>query len=427
MKTKIRDTSAQDISRQPRPGGRRYIKWGSIAAVLAVIVVLALSAMANWFSAEATVSADRVRTATVERGSFVRDVGVQGRIVAAVSPTLYSPAGGTVTLRVQPGDAVSRDQVLADMDSPEIQAEYSQQFALVQSLQAELERQKIQARKAQVRSQQTIDLAKVKLTAAEREMRRAEKSIEIDAISDIDYERYKDELATAQVEHNHAIQDAALEKDSLEFEIKTRRLELESQQLAVENLKRRVNDLTIRSPVDGIVGNLAVNQKAVVGPNEPLITVVDLSAFEVEVRIPEAYADDLGIGMAAEVQYNSKIYASHLTALSPEVIANEVTGRLRFSEDVPQGLRQNQRLSARIVIDQFEDVLKIRRGAFTDTAGGRFAFVLDDQGMARKRPIRLGARSVSEVEIVSGLQHGDRVIISNVADFQGRDLIRVVQ
>jgi HlyD family secretion protein len=426
MNTAIRDTSAQDIVRQStRSPLRLWVLGGTVLAVL-VVVILLWTTFSTWMGADASVSADRIRTAQVQRGDLLRDVNVQGRIVAAVSPTLYSPANGTVTLQVQPGNPVETGQVLAVLDSPEVQSEFEQQSSALAGIQAELDRQKIQARKDQVKSQQTIDLAQVRLTAARREMRRAEESIQIQAISEIDYERYRDDLSTAEVEFEHARQDAELEKDSLEFEIRTQQLAVEGQQLLVDNLRRRVDELTILSPVNGIVGNVAVDQKAVVAPNQPLITVVDLTAFEVEARIPESYADDMGIGMNAEVQYNGVSYPGELTSLSPEVINSEVTGRIRFTNKSPPGLRQNQRVTARVVMDHLEGVLKLQRGSFTDSGGGRIAFVIGDDGLARKRAIVLGARSVGEVEVISGLQAGETVVISSISEFQDRDVIQVV-
>jgi HlyD family secretion protein len=404
----------------------RWLKWAVPLAGLALLGLLLGSALSNWLSAEASVSADRIRTAVVSRGDLVRDLNVQGRVVAAVSPTLYSPATGTVTLEVQPGNAVSLDQVLARIDSPEVRSEFLQEMSSLDRLNAELEREKIQARKAQVKSQQTIDLAKVKLTAAEREMRRAEESIKTNAISEIDFERARDELARARVEHNHAVQDAQLESESLEFETATRQLAVGRQQLIVDELKRRVDDLSIRSPVEGIVGNVAVDQKALVNENAPLITVVDLSAFEVEIRIPEAYADDLGIGLAGEVHYNSARYRGDLVSLSPEVVNNEVVGRIRFSGETPPGLRQNQRVTVRVMMDELVSVLKLQRGAFADSGGGRSAFVMTDAGLAERRPIRLGARSAAEVEVLAGLNEGDRVIISSITEFEEYDTIQVV-
>ena len=161
--------------------------------------------------------------------------------------------------------------------------------------------------------------------------------------------------------------------------------------------------------------------------NAPLVTVVDLSAFEVEVRIPEAYADDLGIGLAGEVQFNGENFRGELASLSPEVVNNEVVGRIRFAGDTPPGMRQNQRVTVRIMMDELIGVLKLQRGAFADSSGGRTAFVLqDDVGLAERRAIRLGARSVAEVEVLSGLEEGERVIISSITEFENYDTIQVV-
>jgi HlyD family secretion protein len=421
----IRDTSAQDVllEKNSRLG---WLKWTIAAAVGLVIIFVLGSVLSTWMSAEASVSADRIRTAIVNRGDLVRDLNVQGRVVAAVSPTLYSPATGTVTLEVMPGDTVTIGQVLATIDSPEVRSEFLQEQSTLDSLAAELKRDTIQARKAQVTSQQTIDLARVKLTAAEREMRRAEKSIETNAISEIDYERSRDELARAKVEFNHAVQDSQLESESLEFETTTRQLAVSRQELVVKELQRRVDDLAIRSPVNGIVGNVEVTQKAVVTQNTPLITVVDLTAFQVEIRIPEAYADDLGIGLAGEVQYNGTGFRGELVSLSPEVVNNEVIGRIRFTDQTPPGLRQNQRVTVRVMMDELLNVLKLQRGAFADGGGGRLAFVLAENGLAERRNIQLGARSAAEVEVISGLAEGEEVIISSIAEFTEYDTIQVV-
>ena len=421
----IRDTSAQDVLLE-KTKRWRWLKWAVPVAVLALAGLLLGSVFNTWLSAEASVSSDRIRTAVVNQGDLIRDLNVQGRVVAAVSPTLYSPATGTVTLQAQPGDAVTIGQVLANIDSPEVRSEFLQELSSLDQFNAELEREKIQARKAKVKSQQTIDLARVELTAADREMRRAEESIKTNSISEIDFERARDELARAKVEHNHAVQDAQLEGESLEFETTTRQLAVNRQQLVADELKRRVDDLAIRSPVNGIVGNVAVNQKALVNKNAPLVTVVDLTAFEVEIRIPEAYADDLGIGLAGDVQYNGVEYRGKLVSLSPEVVNNEVVGRIRFAGETPPGLRQNQRVTVRVMMDELIGVLKLQRGSFTDSGGGRSAFVLTEAGLAERREIRLGARSVAEVEILSGLAAGDQVIISSIAEFEDYDTIQVV-
>ena len=218
------------------------------------------------------------------------------------------------------------------------------------------------------------------------------------------------------------IQRAKLEKENLEFELKTRQLQLDRQQYVVDNLARQVAELGIASPIDGIIGSVAIREKDNVSRHAPLITVVDLSAFEVEVDIPENYADDLGVGLATEISFNGGTHAGELTAISPEVSNGQVVGRMRFVGETPAGLRQNQRINARVLIESRDNVLKVRRGAFVESGGGRVAYIVDQQ-TAQRTAIQLGARSIGEVEILAGLEEGDRVVISSLDQFNGNQRI----
>lgn len=423
--THIRDTSAQDrpVDQQPLLKRRRYklIAAGCGAVLLLLVLVLIVR---SWLSAEVSVPRERVRVAEVTRGSFIRDVSAQGTVVAAVSPTLFAAAPGTVHYLVQAGDTVSKQQVIAQVDSPELRNELEREQSTLASLEVAVERQSIDTRQQLLGNQQTIDLANVSIQAAQREQRRAEDSWGKRLISERDYEKARDDAAAAAVNHKHAVETAGLQKESLEFELRARRLERDRQRLVVKDLQRRVSDLEIKSPVNGIVGTLAVNERGTVPLNAPVITVVDLTAFEIEFQVPESYADDLTLGMDAEVTYAARKYAAKVSAVSPEVKQSQVTGRLRFSGDVPQGLRQNQRMSSRIVLESRDDVLKVARGPFLDSGGGRIAYVIHDD-IATRTSIQTGATSVSEVEIIQGLSPGEQIIISNLGEFERVETVRL--
>jgi HlyD family secretion protein len=418
----IRDTAATDVRLEPT-GQRRRLAWmGGGAAALLLLAVVAYPLFTRWLHAEVSVPLDRVRTATVTRGDFVRDVGVPGTIVAAVSPTLFAPADGTVTLAIQAGDSVTEGQVLATIDSPELENQLAQQQSALQSMQTDFERKRIEFKRRQLENQQTIDLAEVRITAAERELRRAEAAHATQVISQQDYEKANDDVATARLDFAHAKQSADLERESMDFELQTGKLEVERQRLLVANLERQVGSLEVASPVTGMVGNLLVAQKAAVGRNAPLITVVDLRAFEVEILVPETYGDDLDLGMPAEIGYGGNTFEGVVTAISPEVSNNQVTGRVRFAGEAPPGLRQNQRVSVRIVLEASNDVLMVERGPFFDSGGGRIAYVVNDD-MAERRSIRVGASSVNALQIVEGLEEGDTIVVSSLLPFDGAETV----
>ena len=386
-------------------------------------VWLATPVVQRWANATISVPIDRVRTATVTRGDLVQDVSVQGRVVAAVSPTLYASAAGTITLEVGAGEQVIEGQVLATVVSPELNNELQQAESAFEQRKMELERQRIESRQQALEKRKAADLADVALVAAKREKRRADEANELGVIPEIDFEKAQDELRNAELAHRHAVADADLFDERLAFEIKASEFDVGRQQLFLEDLRRQVDDLAIKSPVNGIVGDLLVDQKAAVSRDTPVMAVVDLSRFEIDAQIPESYADDLAIGMTAEVLVGGERYPAQLAAVSPEIVSNQVASRIRFSGATPTNLRQNQRLTVRVLLAEHNDVMMVQRGQFLDSGGGRIAYIVTERGMAEKRLIETGARSLGAVEIVAGLEPGDKIVISNLDAFRSAETV----
>ena len=366
---------------------------------------------------------ERVRTATVGRGDLVRDVSVQGRIVAAVSPTLYATASGSITLQVVAGEKVVAGQVLASVDSPELMNQLQQSESALEQRKVELDRQRIESRQQALEKRKAADLADVALVAAKREQRRAHEANELGVIPVIDFEKAQDDLRKEELGYKHAIADADLFDERLAFELRASEFEVARQELFVGNLQRQVDDLAIKSPVDGIVGDLLVDQKSAVSRDTPVMAVVDLTRFEIDALIPESYADDLAIGMQAEIQIGGDRYEGQLASVSPEIVNNQVASRIRFNGDGPTNLRQNQRLTTRILLAEYPDVLMVQRGQFLDSGAGRLAYVINEDRMAERRQIQTGARSLSAVEIVAGLEPGETIVISNLDPFRGAERV----
>ena len=419
----IRDTSAQDVHLDPAPRARRRHRLLVMAAAASVAVLVLIGlVLRSWASSNVVVPRERVRIATVTRGPFVRDIAAQGTVVVADSPTLFAIAMGAVTFNVRAGDAVTEGQVLGTVDSPSLKNELARERATLDGLTVGLQRESIETRRQILESQQTADLATTQIRATERELERAKSGYDQGVIPRRDYDRAQDERDDARLVYNHAIANAKLHEESLDFELKTKRTELERQKLVVADLTRRVDALTVRSPVKGMVGSLLVNQRAAVAENAPLLTVIDLSALEVEFRVAESYAADLALNMAAEINYSGKDYPGVVTSISPEVQQSEVKGRLRFADKLPPGVRQNQRVNVRIVLDSRDNVLKVERGAFVDS--GSVAYRVEGD-MARRQPVKLGAMSVAEVEILSGLEAGNQIIVSSISDFGDAPEVRL--
>ena len=420
---KIADTSAQDVRLAPQDPRRNQLIFASIGIAVIASILFAAPWVKRWANATVSVPYDRVRTAVVVKGDLVRDVSVQGRIVAAISPTLYATASGSITLQVVAGEQVVAGQVLANVDSPELKSLLKQSESALEQRKVELERQRIESRQQALEKRKAADFADVALVAAKREQRRAQEANERGVIPVIDFEKAQDDLRNAQLAFEHAIADADLFDERLAFELRASEFEVSRQLLFVDDMRRQVDDLAIKSPVDGIVGDLLVEQKSAVSRDTPVMAVVDLSRFEIDALIPESYADDLAIGMQADILVGGERYAGQLTAVSPEIVNNQVASRIRFNGDGPTNLRQNQRLTTRILLAEYEDVLMVQRGQFLDSGAGRIAYVINEDNTAVRRQIQTGARSLGSVEIVAGLEPGDTIVISNLDPFRGADTV----
>lgn len=421
----IRDTSSQDAVIAP-PKGQFTKRRIVIAAAAVALLASGWSLVHTWRGSDHSVNASRLRIAEVGRGTLIRDAAVNGRVVAAVSPTLYAPSLATVTLKVHAGDTVKKGDVLAVLESPDLSDALKREQAAYAQIEADVARQRILARKQKLLAQRDADTAEIDRISAQRTLERYDAVANEGAVAKIEYQRAKDAVNSAVIRAKHATEASTLENDNVALELESKIKQLDQQRSTLSNAQRRVDELTVRAPVDGFIGTLSVADRSVVPANTPLMTLVDLSRLEVELEVPETYVSDIGLGMNAEVNYGTGTTTGKLSALSPEVVKNQVLARVRFNGDQPAGLRQNQRVTARLLIDEKPNTLMVQRGPFVESEGGRYAYVVRD-GIAVRTPIKLGATSVSAVEILGGLKQGDKIVVAGTETFENAERVSINQ
>ena len=414
----IRDASTMDQPIDSGPQRRR--RWWTLAAVAAALVVVGLvltPSIRRWARSETSVSRSQIRLGTVVRGDLVREVAVDGRVVAAFHPTAFSPAQGIVTIATNAGEVVAKGHVLATVESPALESSLDQERATLAATTSDHNRQEVSSRHQQLENRQDVELAEVRVAAARRALERAQRLFELGLLNEIELETARDEVTVRSLELGQAEQREVLEREMLALEIEDSAQRLERQRLLVVDLERRVDALTVRAPVAGLVSRLHVEDREAVALNAALVTVVDLSALEVEIAVAENLADEVTPDTPSIITVGIDSYAGTVVGISPEVEGSRVKGRVAFAGEIPAGLKQNQRVAVRVVLETRHDVLKVPRGPFLEAGSGRHAYVVAG-GMAEKRPIEVGATSVAEVEIVTGLEAGDEIVISDTTRFE---------
>lgn len=423
MNTRFRDTSEQDHPLGPR--ARRWPLWlAGAAAAVGVLAWLVGPRLLQLGSAGTTVSLARLTLASVDIAPLTRDVAGEGRVVAAQSPTLYAPGAGTATLAVQAGDPVKQGQVLARVDSPELANRLAQERSNVDALRADLARAEVDARQQAAALHSAWENARIDQQTAQNDLARQTQAFEAGATARMQVERAQDTLAKARLALEQAQSLRGLKTDSLALDVQAKKSALARQQLLVADLERQVAELAVRSPVDGQVGQLFIADRTNVARDAKLLSVIDLSALEVQMQVAESFARELQPGMPGEIAGNGQRWQGRVSSVSPEVVNGEVSARLRFDGRQPEQLRQNQRLSVRVLLDRRDKVLGVARGSFVDDGGGSVAYVVRD-GVAEKVAVKLGARSLERVEVISGLKAGDRVVISGTDNFKGAERVLI--
>lgn len=410
--------------------GRKSRPWRKALIIMAVLVAvgaMVTPAISRWLDGAPQLTRASLNVAVVRRGELINDVAVSGRIVAASAPSLYSSEAGVVDLLARPGDAVSEGDVVARMNSPELTARIRQQQAQVAKLLIDTQRGDLADKETQLDLQREVDTAKVALHAAKREKKRAEISFKQQLISELDWVTAKDKLLEAELFYQHAARKVALAKERLSFESKNRQQAVDHQQLVLDELNRREQALAITAPVDGVVGNWLVGQKDRVAAAVALLTIVDLSRYEAELKVPEFYAEQLGLGLSVSLQIAGHKRMGEVVSVSPEIQNNQVLVRVRMPDTSELSLRQNQRLNARIEFDKKAQALMLRRGAFLQSGGKHHVFKMTGEDSAEKVPVTLGISSVDAVEVLDGLKAGDEVIVSSYQGYLDKDRIQLTE
>jgi HlyD family secretion protein len=422
----IRDTSAQDIARQTsqQPWYRRKSLYVPASGVVGLVAILAWL-MHGWAHSGHVVSIQNLEIGTVARGDFVQDVAGRGTVIAAISPTLSSTAPGTVTYLVHAGDRVTQGEVLARLASPELENEYEREQATLASMDAALAQQRVELQQELLQNRQQADLTAVTMSQQLRELQRLQAAWALHVISEQRYEGAYDTYSIARLNYENANRNAGLERQRILLELRTRQLARDAQSLLVQGLQHRIDALTVRSPVSGMVADLAQPDQSHVGSSMPLVTVIDLSALAIEFQVSESLANGIEPGLPTDITVDGRTVHGMVTEVSPDVRNGWVTGRVKFAGAQPVGLRQNEQAAVRIVMGEHDNVLMVDRGGFLDPAT-RFAYVIRGDAAIRT-PIELGAASISEIQVLRGLAAGDRVVISDTQEFNDARELRLAR
>jgi HlyD family secretion protein len=362
--------------------------------------------------------------ATVVQGTFERDVTGESVVGAQHTRTLTAAWNGVISFRVRAGESIQPGQLLATIDSPSMENSLLQERAQLEALVVDANRAEVEEDKQREMSRENSRLAAVEEEAASRELLRKRSAYEAGAFPELDVLRAEDTLSRAQIEVERAKSMLRLDSTRLELEARSRALAREKQALLVKELEREKEQLSIRSSVSGQVSQLWFADHSTVSRDAPVISLIDLSEVELNLKLPRDVAREIPLGAPADIINVARTYEARVVEISPETVSGEVSLKLQFTGSTPLGLRPGQHLPTKVILERHPNVLKVRRGSSLNTSGGAFVYVVEGNRAVR-RTIHVGAISADEVEITNGLRAGEAIVVAGVHDVSKAEITLV--
>lgn len=413
----------------PRQGVRRrkIIRIAGWATFLLVSIPLITWGLSRLKPAAPSVEGSTLWTDTVKRGPMVRNVRGLGTLVP--EEILWIPAineGRVERVILRAGAIVRKDTVLLVLSNPELELaaedlkwQVRQAEANLADLKVKLETANLDLRAGLARVESEFVQAKLKF---EREDALAKEGLTPDLTVRLS-RATADELAKRLELDKKRLE---ISRQSVDAQLAAQRVQIEKLKAAYELKKQQVENLQIRAGADGVLQQMAVEVGQRVPPGTILAKVAQPSKLKAEIKIPETQAKDLLIGQKAEVDTHNGVIPGRISRIDPAAVNGNVTVDIRLEGELPQGARPDLSVDGTIEIERLQDVLYVQRpvSGQPNSLIGLFKVTPDGKEASRVQ-VRIGRVSVQTVEIVEGLQIGERVILSDMSQWDGQDRLRL--
>ncbi len=396
---------------RPRAAARRRI-WPLI--VFGLVLVAAISIAAARPRALPSVERSSLVIDEVTRGPFVQEVAAAGALVAEQPRLISAPAAGRIRrIEVEPGDRLTTDQVILELENPDVVLqllEVEQQIAVALADLADL------SATLQVRSlgsENDLRRSAFESTDARRQSDATSKLAEEGLISDLEALRQNErseELAERVV--TDRLRHAAIERSA--------RAQIEAQQNRLEQLRdlhafhrSLVERLTVRAPSQTTAREILVQQGEWVTEGQRLVSLVEPGRLKAVLQVPEAAAHALKIGQPVTMNARGTELRGTVSRLAAAVQDGTLAAEVRLEGDLPAAARPDLSVEGRIEISRSSVALSVGRPV-SAVAGDSTHLYIVDGSSARRAEVRLGLASTDRIEIASGAAAGDRLVIAGL-------------
>jgi len=410
----------------PLPAWRRYARYG-VAGILVI-------GAASWLLAGSSghvyrAPLDRLTLATVTEGPFEDFIAVRATGAPFTTRYLTADQGGTVEqVLAEDGAIVKAGQPLLVLANASLQLQVASREADTASQINALENTKLQLEETRFKYQHDLLDIEHQISKLTGDLARDKILLDGNAIAPATYHQEEEEYA-----YQLKLREATTASRDAEQTVRASQLSQLEDTLAHLNdsmatAKASLDALTIRAPTDGQLTALGAEVGQSKAQGAVLGQVDSLESFKLIAQVDEFYLGRIVLGQVALFPLNDHDHKARVAKIYPQIANGTFRVDLHFEAPAPQGIHTGQAIDIKLELGGTTSARMLPNGPFYQDTGGNWAFVVSPDGtFASRRNVRLGRRNPQNVEVVSGLETGEKVIVSGYEAFQKMDRVEFVK
>ena len=415
-----------DIPRPDQSKAKRKKRITYIAiAALAVIGITVL--LARLKPAAPTLDRSVVWIDTVKRGEMRREVRGLGTLVPEEIRWIAARTQGRVDrIVLRPGAVVTPDSIILQLSNPDVEQAAANADSQLKASEAELLNLRVTVQSGVLAAESAAASAKAEFEQAKLRAEVNEQLYKDGLVSELDLRLSKVTAEQAATRNQIEQKRFAFAKESVGPQLAVKEAEVDRLRAQAKLRHDELDALAVRAGMNGVLQLLPVEVGAQVQPGTNLARVADPAKLKAEVRIAETQAKDIQIGQSASIDTRNGVVDGKVARVDPSVQNGTVTVDVTLPTELPRGARPDLSVDGVIELERLDNVVYVGRPAFGQEKTKVGIFKLDGSGTyANRTQVTLGRSSVNTVEIVSGLQPGDRVILSDMSQWDANDRIKL--
>lgn len=410
------------------PEARRRRKWQRLRLplIVGVVVVTAGVGVSQLAPAMPSVEGGGLWIDTVRRGELVREVRGTGTLVPVDIAWIPAAADGQVRrVLLRPGATVEPGTILLELHNPALEQQVMDTRLQLEAAEARLRRAEADATLALLAQEALVAQAEASLEEARSEAE-ADRLLLVDGlVSELQHRKSASRAKASQTQLEAERKRLALSTRMRPAQLGEQEAEVQRLRTLVQLRQGQLDQLHVRAGMHGVLQAVPVEVGSQVSAGTNVARVADPDDLKAQVRVPETQARDVQIGQVARVDTRNGVVAGQVSRVDPAAVNGTVLVDITLTEALPRGARPDLSVDGIVEIERLSDTLYVGRPAAGQEQGTLGLFRIDDEGVATRVTVTLGKASVRAIEVLDGLQEGDRVILSDMSAWDQADELRV--